>query len=190
VSGEAVYGRVADVLKGFGMSEEFWSFAIGRSFEQVWSDCERGDQMAALLTACGFDRKKLTLVAVACAEPVLGQVKGSTYALTNAIGCARNWASGTARIDLVALAMKQAGDEQGKHTQDAARMDNPRAFVVSDFARYAVLAAVNSAIAPADASNAVYAASETGQKETTLIASADRIRSMVTASEVAAKIGL
>ena len=76
MSGEAVYGRVADVLKGFGMSEEFWSFAIGRSFEQVWSDCERGDQMAALLTACGFDRKKLTLVAVACAEPVLGQVKG------------------------------------------------------------------------------------------------------------------
>jgi hypothetical protein len=182
--------RVADALGKLGMPAEFCAWSAGRTVEQVWLECERGDHMAALLTACGFDRKRLTLAAVACAEPAMTKVKGSTYALANAIGCARNWAAGTARLELVALAMKQAGEEMGKHNQDPARMDNPRSFTVSDFARYAVLAAVNSAIAPADASNAVYAASETGQAETTLMASSDRIRSLVQASEVAAKLGL
>jgi hypothetical protein len=182
---------IADRLAALGAPSELIEWAADKSFAQVWNECPRGDWMMAMV-APGLKRESLVLLALACAEPALKYVKGSTYTLHNATVCARNWCKGMANAQLLSLAIKQANEEHQHDMQSVInttdRMKNPVAHQASDFARYGILAAVNSAMSPPDAQNAVMAVSQC-QMDTTLARSAEVIRTMVSLDDARKAFG-
>ena len=181
---------VQATLKGFGAPIEMQDWAAERSFLEVWQECPRGDWLISVLAASPLDGKVLTLAALDCAEPCLRYVRGSTYALLNAAACAKNWAKGLAGVQVVKLAVQQAGDEENEEAPKIVQNFTPEQGRLSGMARYAIRSAAHSAIGRLDAQNAVYAASECGAEDTTLAVSAARIRARVGYDAARTALGL
>lgn len=167
-------------LAALGAPIEMREWAADMGFAQIWQECPRGDWLIAVLAAAPLDGKLLTHAAIDCAEPCLIYVRGPTYALRNAIACAKNWIMGMAGLPLVKLAVQQAGEEENAVVNTVAEMRDPALRQLSGMARYALRSAAHSAVARPDAQNAVAAAAECGiDKLATLAASADRIRARI-----------
>jgi hypothetical protein len=134
-------------IAGLAIPFEFrdWVNDCGHDTYEAWNGCDRADWMVRLLVEAGFDRKKITKIALEIADDALQLVPSGRTGLKNAMVCAGNWALGQAPLAQVQLAVKQAHDGNA-HTQT--------------FSFYACAAAAHSCIHPGDAANAIYATAE------------------------------
>ena len=182
----------ADRITQLGAPAEYQDWAHDLDLVEGWVQCRRGDWMMAVLVATQVDGKLITRAAIDCAEPCEKHVKGARQSLRDALICAKDWCAGLCRIEQVQLAVRMAMEEGHivVNTTDALR--DPNARVLHDMARYAMCAAAHSAIARADAINAVSGAGQCSGAfgDTALEVSALRIRVRFPLDVVQAALGL
>ena len=96
----------AALLHRVGACEEARMWAKGKSLEQVWRTCKRGDWMLWLVGRMSDrdgwpTRQAVVLAACDCAATVLQYVPRNEERPANAIKVARSWAVGKASLDEV-----------------------------------------------------------------------------------------
>ena len=142
----------ASVLRELRACTEARLWAEGKSLEEVWQQCERGDW---LLWFCGMmagregwpTRQHVVLAACACAETTLKNVPEGEGRPQKAIETARRWACG------------QATEAEVKACAD----DAAAAYAESGYAASYAPASFAIAAAAYDAGYAAYAAADTAE---------------------------
>jgi len=167
------------LLRKIGACEDASVWAKGKSLQEAWDSCERGDW---LLWLCGKmadkkgwpTRKQVVLAAVECAEPALKYVRQGENRPAECLRIVREWCAGNASIEQVREA-RNAAYAAAYAAADAAVYD--AADDAADAAAYA--AVYDAADAAADAyaaADAAYAAA----RNKSLKESADKVRSILT----------
>ena len=138
-----------DTLKALHACSEARKWAEGKTLDEAWATCPRGDWMLWLAGKAGVERKTVVLAACACARLALKHVpKGEKRPLA-AIETAEAWARGDngMTLDMVRKAARAAAYAYAASTYAAAA-----------YAAYAASAAAYAAsAADADAYAAAYA---------------------------------
>ena len=134
--------KFSDKLVSMNACQEAIDWVGRRDIKSAWRDCPRGDWMLWLAGRLDIDRKLLVLAACDCAETALQYVPKGEDRPVKCIQVSRNWCNGTASMDDVRAARRDA---------DAA-------------AAYAAAAAAYDAAAYADAAATYAAARKTAQQ--------------------------
>ncbi len=137
--------KFSDKLIAMNACTEAVEWCGSRGLVKAWRECPRGDWMLWLAGRIDIDRKLLVLATCDCAETALQYVPEGEDRPAKCIQVARNWCEGTASMDDV----------------KAARRDAYAAYAAAAAAAYAYAAAAYAAAyaaAAADADAAAYAA--------------------------------
>lgn len=102
--------QFADILIEISGCSEAAEWAKGKTPEEAWSACERGDWMLWIAAKSGVERKLIVMQACKAARRALKYVpKGEDRPLA-AIECAEAWCRGEATIEEVRSAAPAAAD--------------------------------------------------------------------------------
>ena len=156
-------------------------WAAGKTLEQAWAECPRGDWMLWLAGLLDIDRKVLVQAACACARLALPHVPESETRPLKAIETAEAWTRGEATIEDVRAAADAAWEaEAARAAREAARAARA-AWAAADAAWAAEAArAARAARAAADAARAARAAADAAAE-----AVADAARAVADAARAA-----
>ena len=146
--------KFAALLKELCACRDGRTWAHGKSLQEVWDTCERGDW---LLWLCGNmseregwpTRKQVVLAAVECATTALKYVKAGENRPAECLRIVREWCAGNATIEQVREARNDAAAAAAYYAAVVADVD-------ADVAYYAAAAADAAYYADGDA--AYYAA--------------------------------
>ena len=142
--------KFSDKLIAMNACTEAVEWCGSRGLVEAWRECPRGDWMLWLAGRIDIDRKLLVLAACDCAETALQYVPEGEDRPAKCIQVARNWCEGTASMDDVKAARRDA--YAAYPAADAA------AYAAADAAADAAIAYAAAAYAAADADAAAYAA--------------------------------
>jgi len=143
-----------------------------RGIIKAWRECPRGDWMLWLAGRLDIDRKLLVMAACDCAETALKYVPDGEDRPAKCIQVTRNWCNGTATIDEVRAARR-----------DAAAAYADAADAAAYAAAYAAAAADDAAYAAAAAAYAAYPAPYAGRGPA-LLTCADLVRKRIPVSVI------
>jgi len=152
-------------LRKLHACEEACEWVGGKSLEEAWETCERGDWMLWLAVKAGIDRKKVVLAACECARLSLKYVSEKETRPLKAIQIAEAWANGDASLEEVKRAAADAytaADVAAVADASASFADAASAAAASAAAASAAAYAVTaSAYAVTDAASAASACAAT-----------------------------
>ena len=126
--------KFTDKLKELHACWEAVKWVGRRGIKTAWRDCKRGDWMLWLAGKLDIDRKLLVLAACDCAEQSLIYVPKGEDRPAKAIQVARNWCNGTASIDDVRAAKRNAAAYAAYAADAADAADAAAAAVYADAA--------------------------------------------------------
>jgi len=182
----------AAALRRLGACGEARVWASGRTLQQAWAECPRGDWLLWLAGRAGVERKVVVLAACACARLALKHVRPGEERPLRAVETAEAWARGDASVSLEDV-------RKAARAADAAAAYAFAAFAAA-YAAYAAFAAADAAYAAADAAyaaaDAAYAADAADAAadaadaaRTTLAECADIVRAHIPVALVADALG-
>ena len=114
------------LLAKLGACRDARHVADGRSLENVWTTCERGDWLLWLAAKLDIDRKLMVTAACDCAEQALRFVPAGEERPAEAIRIARLWVEGNATIEEVIAAAAAAAYAAAAAVAVAARTQSLR----------------------------------------------------------------
>jgi hypothetical protein len=152
--------QFAELLEQLHACKEARTWATGKTLQEVWEKCERGDWLLWLAgrmegKSGWHTRQQIVLAACACAETALKYIPAGEDRPRLAIEVARRWAAGGAEIAEV----RQAAADAYASASAYAAYSADAAYAAGYAAGYAAYAAAYDADAVSDASAAAaYAA--------------------------------
>jgi len=159
-----------------------------RGIIKAWRECPRGDWMLWLAGRLDIDRKLLVMAACDCAETALKYVPDGEDRPAKCIQVTRNWCNGTATIDEVRAARRDA-DAAYAYADDADDADAADAAAAATAATDAADAAADAAAAyaadaAAAAAYAYAAAYPANARSDALLTCADLVRKRIPVSVI------
>ena len=127
--------KFSDKLNNMGACQEAIDWVGRRGIMTAWRDCPRGDWMLWLAGRLDIDRKLLVLAACDCAETALQYVPKGEDRPVKCIQVSRNWCNGTASMDDVRAARRDAAAAAYAYAADAADAADAAAYADADAAR-------------------------------------------------------
>jgi len=164
--------KFTEKLESMHACSEAVEWVAHRGIIKAWRECPRGDWMLWLAGRLDIDRKLLVLAACDCAETALQYVPDGEDRPAKCIQVTRNWCNGTATIDEVRAARR-----------DAAAAYADAADAAAYAAAYAAAAADDAAYAAAAAAYAAYPAPYAGRGPA-LLTCADLVRKRIPVSVI------
>src|SRR6185312_2274471 len=180
--------KFAALLKELCACRDGRTWAHGKSLQEVWDTCERGDW---LLWLCGNmseregwpTRKQVVLAAVECATTALKYVKAGENRPAECLRIVREWCAGNATIEQVREARNDAAAAAAYYADADAAYSAAvvaAAAAAADYAAY-YAAVVGGAAAAADYAAAAAAADYAAvARSKSLKESADKVRDVLT----------
>ena len=159
--------KFTEKLESMHACSEAVEWVAHRGIVKAWRECPRGDWMLWLAGRLDIDRKLLVLAACDCAETALKYVPDGEDRPAKCVQVTRNWCNGTATIDEVRAARR-----------DAAAAYADAADAAAYAAAYAAAAADDAAYAAAAAAYAAYPAPYAGRGPA-LLTCADLVRKRI-----------
>jgi len=153
-------------------------WAAGKTLEQAWAECPRGDWMLLLAGLLGIDRKILVRATCACDRLALPHVPAGELRPLNSIEAAEAWTRGEATIEDVRAAA-EAALEATRAAWEAVDVEAWTAGAAAWGAAWAAVCASSEAAAEAAAWGATLAAK--------LAECADLVRQHIPFAEIAEK---
>src|SRR6185312_10141810 len=181
--------KFAALLKELCACRDGRTWAHGKSLQEVWDTCERGDW---LLWLCGNmseregwpTRKQVVLAAVECATTALKYVKAGENRPAECLRIVREWCAGNATIEQVREARNAAAAAAAYYAAaddaDAAYYAAVAAAAADDAAYYAAVAAAAAAAVADDDDGADAAYYAAVARSKSLKESADKVREVLT----------
>jgi len=177
-----------DKLESMHACREACEWVGGKSLEEAWETCERGDWMLWLAVKAGVDRKKVVLAACECARLSLKYIPEEEIRPLRAIEMAEAWADDKVSIKEVKQAAYAAyAAANATHATNAAYAAAYAVYAATYTAyasnatakaAYAAYAAANAADAAADAAYAAAA------RKSTLKKCADIVRKRILVEDI------
>jgi hypothetical protein len=109
-----------DHLVRLGACKPAIEWASGKTIEQAWAECERGDWLLWLAISAGVDRRRVVLAACACARLSLPHVPAGEMRPLKAIETTEAWARGDAGVTLSDVAAAASAADAAASAADAA----------------------------------------------------------------------
>ena len=100
--------KFIEKLESMHACSEATEWVAHRGIVKAWRECPRGDWMLWLAGRLDIDRKLLVMAACDCAETALQYVPDGEDRPAKCIQVTRNWCNGTATIDDVKAARRDA----------------------------------------------------------------------------------